>query len=68
MTTNHDQNQDLSIELTDEDLSEIQGGGFLSYFSATTSSQAEDKLGNFEIQDLMSQYNQAEQLGKIKKK
>ncbi|MCG9889811.1 MAG: hypothetical protein MH252_01895 [Thermosynechococcaceae cyanobacterium MS004] len=68
MTTNHDQNQDLSIELTDEDLSEIQGGGLLSYIYATTSSQAEDKLGNFEIQDLMSQYNQAEQLGKIKKK
>ena len=30
--------------------------------SASKSLEAQDKLGNFEIQDLMSAYNQAEQL------
>ncbi|MCG9890515.1 MAG: hypothetical protein MH252_05530 [Thermosynechococcaceae cyanobacterium MS004] len=30
MTTNNDQNQDLSLELTDEDLAEIQGGGLFN--------------------------------------
>lgn len=47
-------------QISDTDLDQAQGAG--RSFVADVKTGAEDKLGNFEIQDLMSRFNQAETL------
>ena len=52
-------------ELSDTALEEAQGGIFGGPLIGTATAnikdlEAEDRLGNFEIQDLMSRFNQAE--------
>ncbi|MEM9046509.1 MAG: hypothetical protein AAGC81_17640 [Pseudomonadota bacterium] len=50
-------------QITDADLDQTQGAGRGSLLAASKGSaytKSQDKLGNFEIQDLMSRFNQAE--------
>jgi len=47
-------------ELAADQLNGVSGGRGL--FAHAKSLESHDKLGNFEIQDLMSRYNQAETL------
>jgi hypothetical protein len=56
--SNKRENTDTHTELGDEQLAEVSGGISIQGFSL----QADDRMGNFEIQRLMSRYNQSEQL------
>jgi hypothetical protein len=50
--------------LTDADLDTVSGGTVFHTFRFGSAKQPEssDRLGNFEIQNMMSQYNQAQSL------
>ncbi|MEM8790265.1 MAG: hypothetical protein AAGE80_01510 [Pseudomonadota bacterium] len=54
------ENKHTPEQIADSDLDDAQGAG--PTFRTTVQTGAEDKLGNFEIQDLMSRFNQAETL------